>query len=122
MNKTNDEIKNINYILGRQKRTETDLDRKQGWKSLASEIVYQAIKDYKDKWTSQRELYRIRKFFNSKWFKALSDLDPKFVLRKLDEYRREHGYIVVNDNGSRNTDSDNSDSTLAVGTVGSKKG
>lgn len=120
--KDNAYIKNINYILGRQRRTEAELDRKVGWRALASEIIYQAIKDYKDKWTSTRELYRIRKFFNGKWFKVLSDLDPKYILRKLDEYRSEHGYIVIDDTGRRCTDSDNADSISTVGTSGSQKG
>lgn len=118
----NEDIKNINYILGRQRRTQEELARKVGWRSLAAEIVHVAILDYKSKWTSTRELYRIRKFFYSDWFKVLSDLDPEYIVRKLDEYRREHGYIVIDDNGSKCTDSGNADSTDAVGIVRAKKG
>ena len=118
----NEDIKNINYILGRQRRTQEELARKVGWRSLAAEIVHVAILDYKSKWTSTRELYRIRKFFYSNWFKVLSDLDPKYIVRKLDEYRREHGYIVIDDNGSRNTDSGNTNSPDALGGIRAKKG
>ena len=118
----NSDIKNINYILGRQRRTQEELARKVGWRSLAAEIVHVAILDYKSKWTSTRELYRIRKFFYSNWFKVLSDLDPKYIVRKLDEYRREHGYIVIDDNGSRNTDSGNTNSPDALGGIRAKKG
>ena len=118
----NSDIKNINYILGRQRRTQEELARKVGWRSLAAEIVHVAILDYKSKWTSTRELYRIRKFFYSDWFKVLSDLDPNYIVRKLDEYRREHGYIVIDDNGSRNTDSGNTNSPDALGGIRAKKG
>ena len=117
-----DENKNINYVLGRQKAAETALAKRTGWEALGSEIVHQAIKDYKSKWTSTRELYRIRKFFYSNWFKVLSDLDPKYIVRKLDEYRREHGYIVIDDNGSRNTNSGNTNSPDALGGIRAKKG
>lgn len=116
------DIKNINYILGRQKRTEEELRRRSGWAGLAFEIVLQAVKDYKGKCTTQVELKRIRKFFKSEWFKTLVELDPDYILRKLDEYRREHGYIVIDDNGSRNTNSGNTNSPDALGGIRAKKG
>lgn len=122
MNKMNDEIKNINYILGRQKRAEEELRRRSGWDGLAFEIVLQAVKDYKGKYTTQIEMQRIRKFFKSEWFKTLVELDPDYILRKLDEYRREHGYIVIDDNGSKCTYSGNADSTDAMGSIRAKKG
>ena len=117
-----DEIKNINYILGRQKTTETLLQRRTGWKALATEIVYQAIKDYKAKYTSYAELKRIRKFFLSKRFGSLCTLDPEYVLFRLDQYRRKHGYIVISSDGHRSTNSNNTNSAGTVGAVRSKKG
>lgn len=122
MNKMNSDIKNINYILGRQRRTEEELRRRSGWDGLAFEIVLRAVKDYKGKCTTQEEMQRIRKFFKSDWVKNLVDLDPDYILRKLDEYRREHGYIVIDDNGSKCTCSGNADSTDTVGIVRAKKG
>jgi len=117
-----DEIKNIGYILGRKKAAETMLRRRTGWKALASEIVYQAIKDYKAKYTSQLELLRIREFFHSQWFGRLSTLDPDYILYRLDQYRRKHGYIVISSDGHRRANSNNTNSAGTVGVVRSKKG
>ena len=110
------------FKLRRQKKTETELAKRTGYEALGSAIISRAIKDYKWKNMSRIELYRIRKFFHSQWFKRLSNLDPDFVIRKLDEYRREHGYIVIDDIRSGSTDSNNTDSAGAVGITGSKKG
>ena len=117
-----DEIKNISYVLGRQKGADTILQRRTGWRALASEIVYQAIKDYKARYTSYTELKRIREFFLSKRFGSLCTLDPEYVLYRLDQYRREHGYIVIGSDGHRSIGGNNTHRAGTVGAVRSKKG
>ena len=117
-----DENKNINYVLGRQKAAETALAKRSGWETLGTEIVHQAIKDYKAKYTTQAELKRIREFFHSKRFHRLTSVDPDYALQRLDKYRREHGYVVIDDNGHRVTNRDNTDSIGIVDITGSKKG
>lgn len=62
--------------------------------SLANGIILQAVKDYRD---ANKKLSRGRKnqaaqqmkdeclrFFRSKWFSALTEVDPEFLIRKLD--------------------------------------
>lgn len=62
--------------------------------SLANGIILQAVKDYRD---ANKKLARGRKnaaaqqtkdeclrFFQSKWFTALTEVDPEFLIRKLD--------------------------------------
>ena len=99
MDKRNRE--NINYTLGRQQATITQLTRRSGWKGLAGAIVDQAIKDYKGKSTSYRELCRIKLFLLSDWCIDFLNIDGEYIIRKLDEYRREKGYVVIsiNDRG-----------------------
>lgn len=63
--------------------------------SLANGIILQAVKDYRD---ANKKLSRGRKnqaaqqmkdeclrFFHSRWFTALTDVDPEFLVKKLDE-------------------------------------
>ena len=113
---------NINYILARKKAAETQLARRTGWAALGYEIVHQAIKDYKAKYTSYTELKRIREFFHSNRFQRFTVVDPDYALQRLDKYRREHGYVVIDDNGHRVTNRDNTDSIGIVDITGSKKG
>lgn len=62
--------------------------------SLANGIILQAVKDYRD---ANKKLARGRKnaeaqqmkneclrFFRAKWFTALTEVDPKFLIWKLD--------------------------------------
>lgn len=62
--------------------------------SLANGIILQAVKDYRD---ANKKLSRGRKnqaaqlmkdeclrFFRSKWFTAFTEVDPEFLIRKLD--------------------------------------
>lgn len=65
------------------------------YEELANAIVLQAVKDYRD---AVRKLSRGRKndaaqqtkdeclrFFRSVWFSQLTEVDPEFLIRKLDE-------------------------------------
>ncbi len=65
------------------------------YEELANAIVLQAVKDYRD---AVKKLSRGRKnteaermkneclrFFRSGWFTKLTDVDPEFLIRKLDE-------------------------------------
>ena len=62
---------------------------------LANAIVLQAVKDYRD---ANKKLSRGRKnreawytkdeclhFFRSGWFGTLTEIDPEYLIRKLDE-------------------------------------
>lgn len=62
---------------------------------LANGIVLQAVKDYRD---ANKKLSRGRRnneaermeneclrFFRSRWFSALTEIDPEFLIRRLDE-------------------------------------
>ena len=74
-----------------------------GWSALAAAIVKQAVDDYRfaeerlqnpptfsregDRqsyiWRWKKEQYKIVKFFRSKWYATLCDIDPHLILRKL---------------------------------------
>ena len=65
------------------------------YEELANAIVLQAVRDYRE---AVKKLSRGRKnrdaqdtkeeclrFFRSKWFSLLTDHDPEFLIRRLDE-------------------------------------
>jgi hypothetical protein len=65
------------------------------YEELANAIVLQAVKDYRD---ALKKLSRGRKneaaqqtkeqclrFFRSGWFSQLTEIEPEFLIRKLDE-------------------------------------
>ena len=65
------------------------------YESLANAIILQAVKDYRE---ANKKLKRGRKnaeaermrneclqFFRSGWFSQLTDVEPEFLIRKLDE-------------------------------------
>lgn len=69
-----------------------------GYKALAEAIVIQAGIDYLDlkmrletanteeeQEKLHAEIAEIRAFFRSKWYRELSDSNPKWMLKKLDE-------------------------------------
>ena len=65
------------------------------YEELANAIVLQAVRDYRDavKKSSRGRKNRdaqftkeeCLRFFRSKWFSQLTDLDPEFLIRRLDE-------------------------------------
>ena len=65
------------------------------YEGLANAIILQAVKDYRD---ANQKLSRGRKnqtaqqmkdeclcFFRSHWFTILTEVDPEFLIRKLDK-------------------------------------
>lgn len=69
-----------------------------GYEELANAIIIKAAKDYRkaakrlqelpyDK-EARKEIRKCKKFFNSKCCNLLSDVDGKYILRKLREERR----------------------------------
>lgn len=65
------------------------------YESLANAIIMQAVRDYRD---AMKKLSRGRsnkaaeatrdeclRFFRSGWFSVLTDIDPEYLIRKLDE-------------------------------------
>ena len=63
------------------------------YEELANAIVLQAIKDYRilkpilheepRNSFAQAQMTEVRKFFQSRWFRQLTDLDPFLLLEKL---------------------------------------
>lgn len=69
------------------------------YEELANAIILQAVKDYRD---ANKKLARGRKnrdaqymrddclhFFRSGWFSALTEIDPEFLIDKLDKEVRD---------------------------------
>ena len=65
------------------------------YEELANAIILQAVKDYRDankklkKGRKNTEAERMKneclRFFRCGWFSQLTDVDPEFLIRKLDE-------------------------------------
>ena len=72
------------------------------WMRLANAIIEQAVNDYRKEWETYKRRYRrnprgkdleevkarmriIEKFFRSKWYGTLTDLDGEYLLRLLKE-------------------------------------
>lgn len=72
------------------------------WLRLANAIIEQAVSDYRKEWETYKRRYRrnprgkdlaeplekmkvIEKFFHSKWYGTLTDLDGEYLLRLLKE-------------------------------------
>lgn len=66
------------------------------WQALADAVVAQAAEDYRDAvhgiGIGRKPALQIEKecerFFQSKWFHTLSNLDGSYLMRKLNEDRR----------------------------------
>lgn len=54
---------------------------------LANAIIIQAAKDYRNA-TDVREINSIKRFFLSKWFQELTNIDGKTLVHRLDEERK----------------------------------
>ena len=52
---------------------------------LAAAIIEQALKDFK---TDEKYRAEVIRFIKSDWFKALSNLDSKALVKRLKEYER----------------------------------
>ena len=52
------------------------------YEKLANAIVMQAVKDYRET-ESQREKDEIIQFFRSDWFKALTNIDCEYLIKRL---------------------------------------
>ena len=65
------------------------------YEDLANAIVITAVKDYRDvlkklnKHPNSNHLKHtkndIERFFRSKWYSVLTDIDPEFLIKKLNE-------------------------------------
>lgn len=75
-------------------------DNSNPYQNLADAIILQAVTDYRK---ANKKLARGRKnseaqimkdecleFFRSKWFSSLTDVDPEFLIKKLDEEEKHH--------------------------------
>ena len=60
---------------------------------LANAIVLQACRDYRDLWGVELkhsvQKRKILKFFRSRWFSILTNVNPEWLIQKLDEEERE---------------------------------
>ena len=52
---------------------------------LAAAIIEQALKDFK---TDEKYRSEVIRFIKSDWFKSLSNLDSKWLIKMLKEYER----------------------------------
>ena len=52
------------------------------YKLLANAIILMAVKDYRET-ESQREKEDILRFFRSDWFKALTNIDCEYLIKRL---------------------------------------
>lgn len=60
------------------------------WKDLAVAVIEQAIRDYKRLWDVESyEKVRIKEFFMSEWFAAVTDIDPEWLIETLEAQERE---------------------------------
>ncbi|WP_138203666.1 hypothetical protein [Haloimpatiens lingqiaonensis] len=65
------------------------------YEDLANAIVITAVKDYRDVLKKlkkhpnssylQHTKNEIERFFRSKWYSVLTDIDPEFLIKKLNE-------------------------------------
>ncbi len=65
------------------------------YESLANAIVLQAVKDYRSAYwktkgkrkneTASRTVGECRRFFRSGWFSALTEIDPEYLIRRLEQ-------------------------------------
>ena len=64
-----------------------------GWEGLAKAVIYQACEDYRecrkkcrrypDSRKAMAALRQVERFFSSRWFRMLADLDGPEMLRQL---------------------------------------
>ena len=54
---------------------------------LANAIILQAVKDYRHTYSPQCRA-EIKRFFRSEWFRALTPLDGKKIITKLENERK----------------------------------
>ena len=52
------------------------------YENLANAIVLQAVKDYRLT-DDEAELAEIERFFRSDWFGVLTDVDPEYLISRL---------------------------------------
>lgn len=90
-------ISKINFIYGRKNMKHVAIE--QAYNELAEAIVAQAGIDYlktrkkletvdpesKKGKILTKEFEDVKKFFRSRWYKDLTDIDPEWLVKKLDE-------------------------------------
>lgn len=57
------------------------------YENLANAVILQAVSDYRaaKKARNKREQAEVLRFFRSKWFGVLTEVDPEYLIRRLDE-------------------------------------
>lgn len=62
------------------------------YEELASAIILQAVNDYRTSWKKGRmgmaERIQLQRFFHSPLFASITDIEPDFLIRKLEEEHR----------------------------------
>lgn len=81
--------------MGRKGKADAYPD--QGWGALANAIVKQAVEDYaaaldvrEPSYAPDNRISEIRNFFHSDWFGLLCNLDPDYLLERLNRIAREN--------------------------------
>ena len=67
----------------------------ENWEDLANAIILSAVEDYTDVYKRLRrhptskagknEISKLERFFYSDWYAMLTDVDPRYLLNKLQE-------------------------------------
>ena len=61
------------------------------YEALANAIILQAVKDYRASWKKKNgaaERHQIEQFFHSPMFVNITDVNPDYLIRKLEEEHR----------------------------------
>ena len=62
------------------------------YEELANAIILQAVNDYRTSWKKGRmgmaERIQLQRFFHSPLFASITDIEPDFLIRKLEEEHR----------------------------------
>lgn len=71
------------------------MKRMTGYEDLANAIILQAAKDYRaarcklkknpNNHTAQTEIDSVERFFRSKWYRCLTEIDGEMLIKKLKE-------------------------------------
>ena len=66
------------------------------YENLANAIVVQAVKDYRaaKRTGNSGKIASIRRFFRSDWFRALTEVDGEYLIRKLDKEAKRGDKLV----------------------------
>ena len=67
----------------------------ENWEDLANAIIISAVEDYQSAYKRllrnpesefrKKEVEKLEEFFHGRWYATLTDLDPNYLIRKIQE-------------------------------------